>query len=101
MKRFFMAMIANVVLACFIVAGYHAAIALIGCGPSTPATKTAEGVATAVLDETCKVLEAQSDAVWVTLLCAAEGAATSVLVKLPRTQYNAMRVARADAGPGK
>lgn len=86
---------------CFVLVVGGTAIDMIACGPSMPATKTAEGVATAVLDETCKLLEAQSDAVWVTLLCTAEGAASSVLVKLPRTQYNAMRVARADAGPGK
>lgn len=75
--------------------------AICDCGPSTPATKTAEAVASTVLDETCKLLEAQSDPLWVTLLCTAEGAVSSVLVKLPRVQYNAMRVARADAGPGK
>lgn len=78
-----------------------ASIESIACAPSTPASKTAAVVATTIADDVCKVLEAESDATWVTLVCAAEGAVSSVLVKLPRVQYNAMRIARADAGPGK
>ncbi len=87
--------------ACLVIVIGGTVVDMIACGPSTPASKTATTVATTLVDDACKVLEAESDATWVTLVCAAEGAASSVLVKLPRAQYNAMRVARADAGPGK
>ena len=100
-KTWFQAYVVGLAIAWAAILFFIGAVAAgeIGCTPQQ--AKTAETVAVVVADDVCKVLEAQSDAVWVQLLCTAEGAASTVLVKMPRTQWAAIRASHLDAGPGK